>query len=71
MLFLADSKLYRQHILTFVCIATTPSGILVNVAVLSNGIVTCSAALWCVAHLRYSIKLFGCLIIVRDAKVNC
>ena len=70
-LFLAYSKVYRQSILTFVCIVTTPAGILVNVALLSDGIAMCSAALWCVAHLRYSITLFGSLITVHDANVNC
>ena len=53
------------------CIVTTPAGIVVNVVLLSDGIVMCSAALWCVAHLRYSIMLFGGLITVRDANVNC
>jgi len=70
-LFLAYSKVYRQRIRTYVCIVTTPAGIVVNVVLLSDGIVMCSAALWCVAHLRYSIMLFGGLITVRDANVNC
>jgi hypothetical protein len=70
-LFLAYSKVYRQHILIFVYIVSTPAGTLFNVALLSDGIVLCSAALFCVAHLRYSITLFGGLITVRDANVNC
>jgi len=70
-LFLAYSKVHRQRILTFVYIVTTTAGILVNVAILSDGIVMRPAALWCVAHLRYSVTLFGGLITVRDANVNC
>jgi hypothetical protein len=69
-LFLAYSKVYRRRILTFVYIVTT-AGVLVNVALLSDGIVTCSVVLWCVAHLRYSITLFGGLITIRGADVSC
>jgi hypothetical protein len=53
-----------------VYIVTTPAGILVNVALLSEGVM-CSAALWCVAYMLYSITLFGGLITVRDVNVIC